>query len=286
MSDSYPFITYSGLLEPKHYKQIGSALWLFLWCISSTTKEVEKDGVSWGVVLGNKPKKISELEEIFGVTDKTVRSWIKTLEQFEYIKVTRAPYGLIFSVRNSKKFAVRSVENNRTGSAENYRSPESDRKKTTDQGEENYRSNKDITEDIASSVAITDPEEIFQRSNEVAKYFVARRGKGFDVSPLDFDEIKRMVAEGMPLPIMKDAIDKSFAEYRPRHKHDEIRSITYCVPRCYDEWMKSKPVDPITSPAVPSAGSVALGTPRRNKPQKELDELRKRREEARKRDPG
>jgi predicted transcriptional regulator len=286
MPDSYPFPMYSGIFEPRHYKQIGSALWLFLWCVSSTTKDVEREGVTWGVVLGNKPVRIFELEEIFGVTDKTIRSWIKTLEQHQYIKVTRAPYGLIFSVRNSKKFTLRSVENDRTSPVENYRSLEGDRKKTTDQTEENYRSNKDITEINKAAVVLIDSDEIMKLSIEIGDHFIKRRGKGFDVSPLDFDEIKRMVGEGMPLPIIKDAIDKSFAEYKPRHKHDEIRSITYCVPRCYDEWTKMKPVESITSPAVPSAGSVALGSPRRNRPQLELDDLRRKREEARKRDQG
>ena len=40
---SYPFPTYSGLLNSEHYDKMGPALWLFLWFISSTTKEIEKD---------------------------------------------------------------------------------------------------------------------------------------------------------------------------------------------------------------------------------------------------
>ncbi len=99
---SYPFPTYSGLLNSEHYDKIGPALWLFLWFISSTTKEIEKDGVSWGIVLGHKPLKAREMAAVFGVSEKTVRRWLELLETHEYIKAVRAPYGLMISVKHSK----------------------------------------------------------------------------------------------------------------------------------------------------------------------------------------
>ncbi|WP_145047893.1 hypothetical protein [Paenibacillus xylanexedens] len=114
---SYPFPIYSGILEPQHYKRIGNAIWLFLWCISSTTKEIEEEETVWGVVLGGKPMKLSEIAEYFGVNDKTVSRWLNDLETNKYIEVTRAPRGLILKVRNSKKRSdknVRSVESEQT----------------------------------------------------------------------------------------------------------------------------------------------------------------------------
>ncbi|WP_062319466.1 hypothetical protein [Paenibacillus pabuli] len=114
---SYPFPIYSGILEPDHYKNIGNAIWLFLWCISSTTMEQEKEGTVWGIVLGGKPMKLSEIAGYFGVNDKTVSRWLDALEQHHYINVTRAPRGLILKVRNSKKRSdknVRSVESEQT----------------------------------------------------------------------------------------------------------------------------------------------------------------------------
>ena len=268
MAESYPFPTYSGLLEPKHYKRIGSAIWLFLWCISSTTKEVERDGVTWGIVLGNKPVKITELAERFGVSEKTIRNWIEILEKHDYLRITRSSHGLIFTVKNSKKFKNRSEEN--------YRSEKSDRKNITDQdgeigkilpirSEENYRSNKDIIQDINNNAAddYIEQDEIMKLAREVESYFLQKRGKGFAVSPSDFQEIKKMIADGVPLSIIKVSIDRCFAEYKPKHKHDEIRSITYCIPRCYDEWMKSQKTEPVTD-AVPHV-SVALGSLRKNK---------------------
>ncbi|NUU73990.1 hypothetical protein [Paenibacillus xylanilyticus] len=114
---SYPFPIYSGILEPDHYKRIGNAIWLFLWCISSTTKEIEEEETVWGIVLGGKPMKLSEIAGYFGVNDKTVSRWMDALEQHQYINVTRAPRGLILKVRNSKKRSdknVRSVESEQT----------------------------------------------------------------------------------------------------------------------------------------------------------------------------
>jgi hypothetical protein len=257
MPDSYPFPTYSGLLEPRHYQNIGSAIWLFLWCISSTTKDVERDGVTWGIVLGNKPLKLDDVAEVFGVTRRTITSWIKTLEDHDYIRVTRAPYGLIFSVKNSKKYKKRQEENF-LSVTDGKKTSCLDEKKTSYQQEEVFLSNKDITE-IHNAAIITDPEEILRRTQEIESYFIVKRGKGFQVSLNDYDEIKKLVASGIPLDIVKRSIDKSFAEYKPKHVRDEIRNVSYCIPRCYDEWIKTQVDTSITSPVVPSAGSVALG---------------------------
>ncbi|GGF77440.1 phage-like element PBSX protein XkdB [Paenibacillus albidus] len=109
---SYPFPMYSGLFEPKHYKNITSAIWLFAWCISSTTKEVEEDGTVWGIVLGNKPMKLSEIGEQFGVNDKTVSRWLDALQEHDYIQVKRAPRGLIIKVKNSKKDLLKRSDKN------------------------------------------------------------------------------------------------------------------------------------------------------------------------------
>jgi hypothetical protein len=258
---SYPFPMYSGILEHRHYKKIGSAIWLFLWCISSTTSEKEKDGTVWGIVLGNKPVKICELEDEFGVSDRTIRSWIKTLEDNHYIRVTRAPYGLIFTVRNSKKFRNRPEENFHSGQGDRQNSSDlydRDRQESSDLPEENFRSNKDITEIHNAVAVITDSETILKLAHEVEDYFCMRRGQGLNVSATDFDEIKKMVATGIPLEIVKRSIDKSFAEYKPKHAWDKIRNMAYCIPRCLDEWSKSQVDESITDGALPNR-PVALG---------------------------
>lgn len=171
MPDSYPFPTYSGLLSPEHYKRIGSALWLFLWCVSSTTKEVEKNGIMWGIVLGNKPLKLPEIADIFEVNEKTVRRWLNALEENEYIKITRAPYGLILTVKNSKKWTKNRLDKNVQSltktetkvSNHTDKDVQSENREWTEMSEQNgqkcpiysdknVQSNKDITVDITKDI--------------------------------------------------------------------------------------------------------------------------------------
>lgn len=132
---SYPFPIYSGILEPEHYKRIGNAIWLFLWCISSTTQEIEEEETVWGIVLGGKPMRLAEIAGYFGVNDKTVSRWLDALETHQYIDVIRAPRGLILKVRNSKKRAdrnVRSLESEQTKMSDHI---EGDKTKVSDQSE-------------------------------------------------------------------------------------------------------------------------------------------------------
>lgn len=105
MSDnSFPFPTYSGLLTPEHKKNIGPALWEFLWCISKTTKEKVSDGEKQGIVLGGKPIKHEDIADDLGVSAITVQRNMSRLKKHGYIETKRAPYGEIITVRNSKKF--------------------------------------------------------------------------------------------------------------------------------------------------------------------------------------
>jgi len=287
MQNSYPFPTYSGLLEPKHYKQIGSAIWLFLWCISSTTKEEEREGVTWGIVLGGKPVKSEEIAEKFGVNEKTVRRWIESLETHGYISVTRTSNGMTIEVRNSKKFADKNVRSDRTKMSDHDERPDknvrSDRTEMSDQVDKNVRSKKDITEinnNTTTAASLDSDDEIFRQAQEIERHFLQRRGKGNMVSPSDFAAIRKMLADGIPVDLIKECIDRSFAEFKPKHVRDEIRTITYCIPRCYDEWTKRNA--PITD-AVPHV-SVALGGHRKNRLQIANEKLLREIMEAEERD--
>jgi hypothetical protein len=289
MPDSYPFPMYSGLLEPEHYKKIGSAIWLFLWCVSSTTKDVEREGVAWGIVLGNKPIKREELAEQFGVAERTVQRWIDTLEQQQYIKITRAPYGMIFSVKNSKKFSVSADKNVHSLDEQSGQicPVSSDRvdinvQSLPERVDKSVQSNKDITKDL---VVVVDEVEMIQSIQEIENHFLKRRAKGFAVSPNDYLEIKQLVAAGVPSPLIKTCIDRAFSEYRPRHSRDEIRSFNFIVPRILDEYEREK--SKAITDAVPHV-AVALGSGNqpgyKSKQQRELDELEQLREEELKRE--
>lgn len=273
MSDSHPIPIFSGLLEPRHYSQIGNAIWLFLWCIGATTRETERDGETWGIVLGGMPIEIDSIAANYGVNRSTVKRWIKVLQGYDYITTKRAPYGLILSVRKSKKFGI-------NGKVINEPSPSADSSKMShpegSEGAEldhqeviNEPSNKDIK--VLKDVVVNDS-DVMQIALEVEQHFLARRGKGFSVSPADLAEIKKMVIDGIPLDIIRAAIDKSFAEYKPKHARDEIRSVVYCIPRCYSEWERSKLPNETITAAVPHV-AVALGNRRSSKQQQQINYL-------------
>jgi hypothetical protein len=98
---SYAIPVWNGIFD--HYKRIGPALWVFLWCIDAITKET--DGV--GLVHGGAPIKLERIAADFGgVRLETVRSHLKILQDGGYIRTRRTPYGQVIEVLHSKKFNI------------------------------------------------------------------------------------------------------------------------------------------------------------------------------------
>lgn len=289
MPDSFPFPMFSGLLEPEHYKKIGNALWLFAWCINSTTSEQEREGTVWGLVFDGRPIKASELQERFDVTDRTVRTWIKTLEQHDYIRVTRAPYGMIILVRNSKRGLKRSERN--------FRSLPADRKETSDlspeRPEEIFRSNKDL--DLRDTITTTTDKEADSGIEDAAypedddpfitllNAYCTLHGK-FDihVNPREREAMGKMVAGGMPVPFTIRTMEILYEEKRQREQHrfQKPASFLYYVNGIEEAWANQAPIDA----ATPSREAGHLRQPQRktNRQQEQLNDLQRRREEARK----
>jgi phage replication O-like protein O len=74
----------------------------------------------------------------------------------------------------------------------------------------------------------------------VEKNFCKKRNKGLQVSSNDFELIKEMIAVKIPVEFINSIVDRCFDEYEPKHRHDEIRSISFCTPRIYDEWYRDQ----------------------------------------------
>lgn len=121
---SYRFSVWNGLLEAKHRKRIGPAVWEYLWCLDRITKE--RNGV--GIVLGGKPVNSVEIAKSFGVGEKTVRLHLDRLEDGQYIQRTLTPRGYSIRVLNSDKFGKKKAVSGRTEtpdhSEQNARPPE------------------------------------------------------------------------------------------------------------------------------------------------------------------
>jgi DNA-binding transcriptional regulator YhcF (GntR family) len=138
---SFYFPIHSGILTPHHKEKIGPALWEFLWLISKTTKEIDKNGEKTGIVLGGRPIKFSEIADDIGSSESTVKRNIARLKEQNYIEVKRAPYGDIYFVKKSKKFNKRQTKNDL--------SDDRDRPFLNERQTKNDLSNKDI-KDIKS----------------------------------------------------------------------------------------------------------------------------------------
>lgn len=104
---SRPIYVWNGILEPKHRKRIGPAIWLFLYFIDRTTKERQNKnnpGEIEGWVYGKMPLTLERMAEETGIPERTISRYLVTLEGYEYIRTVRTPHGLIILVQKSSKW--------------------------------------------------------------------------------------------------------------------------------------------------------------------------------------
>ena len=117
----------NDLLEPKHFKAIGQALWLYLWLLDKMTS-ISEDGV--GKVLGGVPIKFEKINSDLPMSPSSYTRYIKALEQAGYITALRTPYGHVFKITKAKK-----IFKNR----ENHKKAESQKKRITNVTAENHK---------------------------------------------------------------------------------------------------------------------------------------------------
>lgn len=271
MSDSYPFNIYSGLLTPEHYKRIGNAIWFFLWCINSTTAEKEKDGIVWGIVKGNKPHKLPELAEIFGVNEKTVRRWISDLEENGYIKVTRAPYGLIFTVKNSKRGFIERVDKsvqseNREWTKMSNLNERVD-KNVHSRSDKSVQSNKDIINNFSTTtITNMDSDPIDLIAEKYIDLRTIQEGKKVYPTTKDYEAIAQIIARAVPPVQIIKLLEQCFEEYQQRNPNGSIKAFSYCEKYIIDHYEAIKAREDakkLAKRSVPDNDKVNRTSPRR-----------------------
>lgn len=255
MPNSYPFTLYSGILEPEHYKKIGSAIWLFLWFVSSTTKEVERDGLTWGIVLGNKPLKLKEMADVFGVNEKTVRRWLDDLEKNEYIKITRAPYGLIITVKNSKKYKNNRMDKYVHSQTERTKMSEPEWTEMSNHLDKNVHSNKDITKIYINTTTDT-KDDIDLIADSFAALRTIQEGKIIHPNSKDYEAIAQIVAQGVPISRTIELLEQCFKEYGERNPAGKISSFNYCKKYISDKYQADLAREEAKKKAKDGAGNV------------------------------
>ncbi|OMD29931.1 replication protein [Paenibacillus odorifer] len=63
---------------------------------------------------------------------------------------------------------------------------------------------------------------------QVADRYLARRGKGLEITAKDELILDELIADAVPIHIALAGIDKAFNTFKPKHKKDEIKSLSYC----------------------------------------------------------
>jgi hypothetical protein len=97
---SFPIPVWNGIFD--HRQKIGSAVWVFLWCIDRIT--LEEAGV--GFVLNGAAVTAGRIARELHDSERTVRRHLKILSKQGYIALNRNPYGVAISVANSCKFGI------------------------------------------------------------------------------------------------------------------------------------------------------------------------------------
>lgn len=87
----------SGLIDPKHKKAMGPALWVFEWCIDRQTDEE-------GNVMYGRSLKISRIAGAIGSSLPTARRYVSRLVKSGYLSVKRTGHGVSIRVLNQKKW--------------------------------------------------------------------------------------------------------------------------------------------------------------------------------------
>ncbi len=122
-----------------------------------------------GKIWGGKPVKSEDIVKSLGISDKTYRRDIKTLEDEGYITTLRTPYGLVITIKKAKKFYGQSFQNRSVNSdlsgTKRDRSDVTDHLDKSDRSlDKSDRSNKTIhidnTEDNTIKEGKMKPEEI------------------------------------------------------------------------------------------------------------------------------
>lgn len=90
----------NNLLEPKHRKAMGTAVWEFMWCLDKITL-IDSNNIGW--VLGRKPTKLREIEKDIGITQPKISKNLSKLQKAGYLVLIHAPYGIVIGVNKAKK---------------------------------------------------------------------------------------------------------------------------------------------------------------------------------------
>jgi hypothetical protein len=101
----------NALLEPKHYRAMGDALWLYTYLLDRQTRRLDKNGS--GQVAGGVPIRDPDIAGTIGSSGRTISRWRTRLKLHGYITTRRTPYGYCYAITKPKKW-MKSAERDQT----------------------------------------------------------------------------------------------------------------------------------------------------------------------------
>jgi hypothetical protein len=258
----------NGLLEPKHYRAIRDALWLFFYMVDKQTRRVDDNG--HGKVSGGKPIRDKDIAGAIGCSRQTVIRWRDILVCAGYITAKRTPYGFVYAIPKPKKWQQNSppspardvTQTGHLSQGNNSRDVRPlDQRCTAD------RTNKeDVTRDYsrsstnsAAAVSISPMEN--KELQAVWKYYLDASGGQEYPNPskgkMGLAIIRKLHEKGYPHPVltMTAAIDmaKHLATTNPKKvdlfKWTSMFSKWDTAKSLWLEYMESNPPDAATLPA-------------------------------------
>ena len=81
--------------DAKHYRAMGSALWLFLYLVIHADRE-----------RGTLGRKYKTIAEDMGVRTRTIRAWMSKLRRHDYVSVTSSGRALFIHIHKWKTFSA------------------------------------------------------------------------------------------------------------------------------------------------------------------------------------
>lgn len=97
---SFPLKIWSGLFREKHWRAMGSAIWLFGMLLDKVTKEENGKGL----VLGGAPVSYKTFAKDIPFSKRQYQRYLDKLREARYIHTHDTHHGLIIVIHKSKKF--------------------------------------------------------------------------------------------------------------------------------------------------------------------------------------
>lgn len=183
----YGIYVKNDLLEPKHFRAIGQALWLYLWLLDKMTS-ISEDGI--GKVLHGIPVKFEKVKKDLPMSPSSYTRYISALEKEGYITALRTPYGHVFTISKAKK-----IFNNKQ---ENHKKAESQKSRITNVTTENHKCDENKEDNTVNNTNTSEASASHGLKDNQKDMAWSRQPEDLEEGTIDLDGDGEIKAEKKP----------------------------------------------------------------------------------------